>query len=209
MRDLTHYKLLAELFRYPSDDLKAYSEKWRDLISLYDAPLSDKLDLFITHINERPLAFQQEYYISTFDVQAMCFLDIGYVLYGEDYKRGVFLVNIKKEQIRAENDCGSELPDHLPNILTLLPKIADADLAEELIYSLLIPALHELILKFRDTSNIYKGLLEILARIMETDFPVSSFERFTFNTRGNTDLFGNPPIVKHEPGECKFKINTE
>ena len=209
MRDLTHYKLLAELFRYPSDDLKAYSEKWRDLISLYDAPLSDKLDLFITHINERPLAFQQEYYISTFDVQAMCFLDIGYVLYGEDYKRGVFLVNIKKEQIKAENDCGSELPDHLPNILTLLPKIADADLAEELIYSLLIPALHELILKFRDTSNIYKGLLEILARIMETDFPVSSFERFTFNTRGNTDLFGNPPIVKHEPGECKFKINTE
>lgn len=209
MRDLTHYKLLAELFRYPSDDLKAYSEKWREVISLYDAPLSDKLDLFITHINERPLAFQQEYYISTFDVQAMCFLDIGYVLYGEDYKRGVFLVNIKKEQIKAENDCGSELPDHLPNILTLLPKIADADLAEELIYSLLIPALHELILKFRDASNIYKGLLEILVRIMETDFPVSSFERFTFNTRRNTDLFGNPPIEKYEPGECKFKINTE
>ena len=209
MKDLTHYKLLAELFRYPTVDLKAYSEKWRDVISLYDAPLSDKLGLFITHISERPLAFQQEYYISTFDVQAMCFLDIGYVLYGEDYKRGVFLVNIKKEQIKAENDCGSELPDHLPNILTLLPKIADADLAEELIYSLLIPAVHELILKFRDTSNLYKGLLEILVSIMETDFPVSSFERFTFNTRRKTDLLGGPPIEKYEPGECKFKINTE
>ena len=209
MKDLTHYKLLAELFRYPSADLKAYSEKWRDIISLYDATLIDKYDLFITHINEKTLSFQQEYYISTFDVQAMCFLDIGYVLYGEDYKRGVFMVNIKKEQIKAENDCGSELPDHLPNILTLLPKITDADLAEELIYSLLIPALHELILKFRDTSNLYKGLLEILASIMETDFPVSSFERFTFNTRRKTDLFGNPPIEKYEPGECKFKINTE
>ena len=209
MKDLTHYKLLAEMFRYPSDDLRAYSEKWRDVISLYDARLTDKLNLFITHINGRALGFQQEYYISTFDVQALCFLDIGYVLYGEDYKRGVFLVNIKKEQIKAENDCGSELPDHLPNILTLLPKITDAYLAEELIYSLLIPALHELILKFRDTSNLYKGLLEILVKIMETDFPVSSFERFTFNTRKKTDLFGNPSVEKYEPGECKFKINTE
>ena len=209
MKDLTHYKLLAEMFRYPSDDLKAYPEKWRDLISLCDASLSPKLDLFITHINERSLSFQQEYYISTFDVQAMCFLDIGYVLYGEDYKRGIFLVNIKKEQIKAENDCGSELPDHLPNILTLLPKIADADLAEELIYSLLTPALHELILKFRDATNIYKGLLEILVSVMETDFPVSSFEKFTFNTRRKTDLFGNPPIEKYGPGSVKCKINTE
>jgi nitrate reductase molybdenum cofactor assembly chaperone len=204
MKDLTHYNLLAEMFRYPSDDLKAYSEKWRDIITLCDASLIGKLNLFLTHINERPLAFQQEYYVSTFDVQAMCFLDIGYVLYGEDYKRGIFLVNIKKEQIKAENDCGSELPDHLPNILTLLPKISDGDLAEELIYSLLIPALNELILKFRDTTNLYKGLLEILMRIMETDFPVSSFEQFTFNIRRKADFFGAMPIEKFEPGKCKM-----
>ena len=205
MKDLTHYKLLAEMFRYPTGDLKDYSEKWKDIISLYDASLTAKLDPFITHINERTLPFQQEYYISTFDVQAVCFLDIGYVLYGEDYKRGIFLVNIKKEQIKAENDCGSELPDHLPNILTLLPKISDAELAEELIYSLLIPALHEMILKFRDTHNLYKGLLEILVKIMETDFSVSAFEKFIFNVRRKTDPFGNLPIEKYEPGDCKIK----
>lgn len=204
MKDLTHYKLLAEMFRYPSDELKAYSEKWKEIISLYDGSLTPRLDLFITHINDKSLSLQQEYYISTFDVQAMCFLDIGYVLYGEDYNRGVFLVNIKKEQIKAGNDCGSELPDHLPNILTLLPKISDADLAEELIYSLLIPALHEMILKFRDVHNLYKGLLEILVKIMETDFPVSSFERFTFNIRKKTDPFENSMIEKDVPGKCKM-----
>lgn len=204
MKDLTHYKILAEMFRYPSEDLKAYSGKWKDITSLYDDSLTPKLDLFITHINEKVLSQQQEYYISTFDVQAMCFLDIGYVLYGEDYKRGIFLVNIKKEQIKADNDCGSELPDHLPNILTLLPKISDPDLAEELIYSLLIPALHEMILKFRDVQNLYKGLLEILVKIMETDFPVSAFEKFTFNTRKKTNLFENSLIEKLEPGKCKM-----
>ena len=204
MKDLTHYKLLAEMFRYPSDDLKTYSGKWRNIISVYNPELILKLDPFTTHINEKTLFFQQEYYISTFDVQAMCFLDIGYILFGEDYKRGFFLVNIKKEQIKACNDCGSELPDHLPNILTLLPKIKDQELAEELIYSLLIPAIHEMIFKFRNGSNLYKGLLEILVTLMETDYPDSTYERFNFGRRKKTDLFENSPIGKDIPDEFKM-----
>lgn len=191
MKDLTHYKLLAEMFRYPSDDLKTYYGKWRDIIARYDPLLMPKLELFNVHAIEKPLSLQQEYYIRTFDVQAICFLDIGYVLFGEDYKRGMFLVNMKKEQLKAANDCGSELPDHLPNILTLLPKMEDNDLAEELIYSLLIPAIHELILKFSDTSNLYKGLLEILLTIMETDYPDSVFEKFSFSGRKKSDLSKN------------------
>jgi len=204
MKDLTHYKTLAEMFRYPTDDLRTFPGKWRDIIPVYDPELILKLDLFTTHINEKPLPFQQEYYISTFDVQAMCFLDIGYVLFGEDYKRGVFLVNIKKEQIKACNDCGSELPDHLPNILTLLPKIQDADLAEELIYSLLIPTIHEMILKFSNGNNLYKGLLEILVTIMEKDYPVSSFDKFNFGARNKTDLFESFPKGKNIPDEYKM-----
>jgi nitrate reductase assembly molybdenum cofactor insertion protein NarJ len=201
MKDLTHYKLLAEMFRYPTEDLKTSCEKWRDIIRAYDPGLILKLDPFTARINEKPLSFQQEYYISTFDVKAMCSLDIGYVLFGEDYKRGIFLVNIKKEQIKVCNDCGSELPDHLPNILTLLPKIEDLDLAEELIYSLLIPAIHEMIIRFNNVTNFYKGLLEILVTIMETDYPASPFERFDFGRRKNPDLFETFPAGKDVPDE--------
>jgi nitrate reductase assembly molybdenum cofactor insertion protein NarJ len=204
MKDLTHYRFLAEMFRYPSDDLKTYSGKWRDFISSYPTVPYHNLDLFISHTIEKPLRFQQEYYIRTFDVQAICFLDIGYVLFGEDYKRGVFLVNMKKEQIKAGNDCGSELPDHLPNILTLLPKMEDSLLAEELIYSLLIPALHELILKFSDVTNLYKGLLEILVTIMETDYPVSVFERFNFRNLKKTNLLEESSDDKDIPNEYKM-----
>lgn len=192
------------MFRYPNDDLKTYSEKWGNIISVYDPELTLKLNPFIAHISEKPLSFQQEYYISTFDVQAMCFLDIGYVLFGEDYKRGVFLVNIKKEQIKVSNDCGSELPDHLPNILTLLPKMQDMNLAEELIYSLLIPAIHEMIVKFSNGTNLYKGLLEILVTIMESDYPVSNYERFDFGRRRKTNLFENSPFGEDIPDELKM-----
>lgn len=196
MKELSHYKLLAEMFRYPSLDLKTYFGKWRDIIAAYDRRLARKLDPFITHITEKPLSFQQEYYVNTFDVQAMCFLDVGYILFGEDYKRGIFLVNIKKEQLKVCNDCGSELPDHLPNILTLLPKMKDADLAEELICSLLIPTIHEMISRFRNVDNLYRGLLEILVTVMETDYPVSRFERFDYGARKNTGRKENYPAGK-------------
>jgi nitrate reductase assembly molybdenum cofactor insertion protein NarJ len=199
MKDLTHYKLLAEMFRYPTDDLKTFSGKWLEIIQVYDPGLILKLDPFTAHIDEKPLSFQQEYYISTFDVQAMCFLDIGYVLFGEDYKRGIFLVNIKKEQMKVGNDCGSELPDHLPNILTLLPKIKKPDLAEELVYSLLIPAIHEMIFKFSNGNNLYKGLLEILVTIMENDYPVSTFDKFNLGQRNKTELINSFPQGKKIP----------
>jgi nitrate reductase assembly molybdenum cofactor insertion protein NarJ len=204
MKDLGHYKLLAEMFRYPSDVLKTYSAQWRDIIAGYDPGLILKFEPFSVYINEEPLPIQQEYYISTFDVQALCFLDIGYVLFGEDYKRGVFLVNLKKEQIKAGNDCGRELPDHLPNVLSLLPKMMDTDLAEELIYSLLIPVVHEMINRFGNTDNLYKGLLEILVTIMETDYPDSVYDRFDFGRRKTTGLSGNVVIEKDKSDVFKM-----
>lgn len=193
MKDLNHYTVLAEMFRYPTKGMETFSESWRNIIEQYDPELKVKLEPFISLINEKPVAVQQEYYISTFDVQAVCFLDIGYILYGEDYKRGVFLVNIKKEQEMVGNDCGQELADHLPNILTLLPKLRDTKFAEELICSLLIPVLHEMIAKFRSISNLYKGLLEILVAIMEIDYPVSGYEKFIFSPQGNVNFLENYP----------------
>lgn len=203
MKDLSHYKVLAEMFRYPSADTGTYSAEWNRIIQLYDPEMVFRIEQFTAHINEKPLSFQQEYYISTFDVQALCFLDVGYVLFGEDYKRGIFLVNIKKEQMKVCNDCGRELPDHLPNILTLLPKMQDEELAEELVCSVLIPAIHEMILKFGKADNLYKGLLEILVTIMEKDFPDSHYERFDFGHQKSTAYVESSHIEKDMSDEFK------
>lgn len=180
MKNLNHYSILAHMFRYPSEKMKDKIVPWEKIIYGYDPELILKLEPFISHITDKTVSLQQEYFISTFDVQPLCTLDIGYVLFGEDYRRGDFLVNMKKEHIKAGNDCGSELPDHLTNILSLIPLISDAVLVEELIYSLMIPALHEMIFRFKNGDNLYKGLLEILVTIMESDYPVSRFEKFSF-----------------------------
>lgn len=189
MKDLNHYTSLAEVFRYPNPEQQNLIGEWRKIIWDKIPECAGRLELFATHIHEKPLAVQQEYYISTFDVQALCYLDIGYVLYGEDYNRGVFLANMKKEQQNAENECGFELPDHLPNMLTLLSKLHDENLSEELIYSVMIPALEKMIEGFGTTANIYKGMLEILLNMMKYDYPESEFERFSFHSQEKAKSF--------------------
>ncbi len=189
MKDLNHYTALAEIFRYPSPDREKFVGEWRKIIWNTVPEMAGKLEIFINHIHEKSLAAQQEYFIGTFDVQALCFLDIGYVLYGEDYNRGVFLVNMKNEQEKAGNDCGHELPDHLPNMLSLLPKLEDENLAEELVCSMMIPALENMIEAFNSNENAYKGMFEILMGIMGSDFPESEFERFNFNSLEKAKTF--------------------
>lgn len=193
MNDLKHYTVLAEIFRYPSSERETFIDEWRKIVHSYLPESESKLEHFISHVREKVLSEQQEYYISTFDVQALCFLDVGYVLYGEDYNRGVFLANMKKEQERAGNDCGSELPDHLPNVLTLLPKMEEPALAEELAVSMVIPALERMIGSFRIEGNVYQGMLEIVCGIMQNDFSDSEFERFSFTTQQKAKSFEHLP----------------
>ncbi len=197
MKDLNHYRALSEIFRYPTPERKRFIGEWRKIVELLVPEMASKLEPFVEHIQDKTVPAQQEYFIATFDVQALCFLDIGYVLYGEDYNRGVFLVHMKQEQEKADNDCGHELPDHLPNILTLLPKLKDETLAEELVYSLMIPALEKMIQSFNSNDNVYKGMLALLLAIMEVDYPESQFERFNFNTREKAKSFESILQLRH------------
>jgi nitrate reductase assembly molybdenum cofactor insertion protein NarJ len=81
----------------------------------------------------------QELYTRSFEVQAITTLDLGYLLFGDDYKRAQLLVNLSREHREMSNDCGLELADHLPNVLRLLPLLKDEelrnDLSEKLVYS--------------------------------------------------------------------------
>jgi len=64
-------------------------------------------------------------------VQAVTTLDVGFILFGDDYKRGEMLVNISREIKEVGHDCGNELADHLPNILFLVSRMEDYELREE------------------------------------------------------------------------------
>ncbi len=91
-------------------------------------------------------------------------------MFGEDYKRAQLLVNLQTEHKAAGVDCGSELGDHLPNVLALLSKTNDPDFAEELGFIITSQSVRFMITKFKNVDNIYKDMLEVLLIFLQNDF---------------------------------------
>jgi len=189
MKDFKHYTIIANLFRYPAEKLMDDALETISVLSENYPEQTEVVKSFIENFSSLTIFQQQEYYIKTFDIQAVCFLDVGYVLFGEDYKRGDFLVQMKEEQRNANNDCGVELSDHLPNVLTLLPKTKE-EFAEELIATICIPALDEMIDKF-NMQNAYLELLKMLQNVMKQDTQETNYKPFIIKREDDTGFLSN------------------
>jgi len=152
MENNIQYNALAEIFRYPGTD---YHQRIADCAQMLEENYpgaSIEFAKFKEIIDSKNEVDVEELFSMTFHIQAICYLDLGYVLYAEDYKRGEFLVQMKKEQEKVGNDTGVELADNLPNALTLLPLLED-DFREELAVRMYIPALESMVKEF-DASRI-------------------------------------------------------
>jgi len=148
MENRNHYHQLAGLLEYPDVD---YPEKVAQIRQILDGKYVDataEIDQFIKRLPADDVLTMQELFTRSFDVQAIATLDIGYVLFGDDYKRGELLANLNHEHRKVENDCGTELADHLPNILRLMSILKDDELVRDLAYAIIAPALLEMIGEF-------------------------------------------------------------
>lgn len=188
------YGLLSQLFEYPQDE--DYSNS---IISIYEKlkselpEVAESMKMFIDFVNETSVSGMQELYMRSFDVQAITTLDIGYVLFGEDYKRGQLLVNLNKEHREANNVCNSELADNLSNVLNLLAKMTNAKMRDDIASKLVIPAVAKMssefspqriekkdelykkhlktVIEFSATyRDVYKDPLETLLLFLKRDF---------------------------------------
>ena len=148
MKLLTHYHALAELFEYPDGDYPRNVRKVIDLLDgNYSVAVAD-LERFLALLPAADIRAMQELFTRTFDVQSITTLDIGYVLFGDDYKRGELLANLNREHKAVKNDCRRELADHLPNLLRLLAKLSKSELTDELTQEIIAPALRNMIDEF-------------------------------------------------------------
>ncbi|MCB9223159.1 MAG: hypothetical protein H6582_03195 [Crocinitomicaceae bacterium] len=228
MNKMTQYNLLADLFRYPQNGYIEDVNKCADYLKENYPVAYQQMLPFIDVINGMSIIQIEELFGRTFHIQAICYLDIGYVLFAEDYKRGEFLVQMKNEQRKVNNDCGVELSDNLPNALTLLPLLEDSEFREELVVRMYIPAL-EMMLKEFDTArmqlkdkvrkkkqkvviqenlpnmNIYKFAIEATLSILQLDFEISEFEGKEINADPLSSFLPNceGSCVETKPSEKK------
>jgi nitrate reductase assembly molybdenum cofactor insertion protein NarJ len=148
-QELSDYDLISGLFIYPQNN--SYAKRGEEVYNHFSVTIPEAAEVmkpFTEFITNSTVQEMQELFLRSFDVQAITTLDIGFTLFGEDYKRGQLLVNLNREHREAGNDCHTELSDHLPNILRLLPKMKDETMRNEIALRLLIPAVEKMINEF-------------------------------------------------------------
>jgi len=148
MAHRVQYELLAQLFEYPSAGLPEKAHEIKEYLDGRYADAAAELGRFIDFLPVDDLQAMQELFTRSFDVQAATTLDIGYVLFGDDYKRGILLANLNREHRTANIDTGTELADYIPNLLRLMAVIEDEEVLHDLAYAILGPALLEMIGEF-------------------------------------------------------------
>ncbi len=196
---IAHYQILASLFEYPDEKYAERIILVQNFLQTNYPNVAPLLSRFTEFMSQATLIQQQELFIRSFDVQAVTTLDLGYVMFGDDYKRGELLVNLNREHREVQNDCGVELSDHLPNVLRLLPKMKDDYIVKELVTRIIAPALRRMIRGFepeaielqdkfykrkhktiidRETEHytIYQKTLQTLLEILKIDFEFTESE---------------------------------
>ncbi len=134
-------ELVSRVFKYPS---AGFAET---LLGL-EAYCSEKMPAQAAKVSAAAKAAEkfasaelEEIYADLFYIKPLVSLDIGYQLFGDERKRVEFLLHIKGLQQKYSVDCGTELPDSLPNVLTLLTKMEEGEDRDELAGMALSPAL--------------------------------------------------------------------
>jgi nitrate reductase molybdenum cofactor assembly chaperone NarJ/NarW len=106
----------------------------------------------------------EETYTATFELNPAFHLYAGFVLFGESYKRGALLVELKRELIKHEIELKNELPDFIPLLLRLVSRLSscsndNSESAHELVRLCVFPAVDKIVEGIKTLENPYSSLL--------------------------------------------------
>jgi nitrate reductase molybdenum cofactor assembly chaperone len=157
--------LAGRLVSYPgpayADDLRAFAE----LSSQLGVSASPEFTAFVTNAGEQSVEALQEMFTQTFDMTPASALEVGWHLFGEDYARGAFLarmrVALRDHGIRE----GSELPDHLASMLTLVTRV-DTEEADLLVKNALLPAVDKMLASLEKHESPFHPALHTIREVL-------------------------------------------
>jgi nitrate reductase delta subunit len=93
--------------------------------ALQGQDIESPLEPFGRFVETSTLARLQEEYVATFDFNPVVALYLGHHLFGDNRKKGAYLIRLKQEFGRhGFTPSGNELPDHLPRVLGFLAYLA-------------------------------------------------------------------------------------
>lgn len=117
----------------------------------------------------KSLAELQELYINAFDFRPDCTPNLGYHLFGDDGRRGLFLAELKERMQNSGITLGAELPDHISLVLRYIDAV-EPDRAP-VIEDCLRPAVTRMAEALDSSENPYKHALRALLALLEGERP--------------------------------------
>lgn len=194
-QQLMDYHKISSLFVFPKDeDYVPNVKKVQQYLNKSLPDAGKTLQPFTEVIKTVSQIEMEDLYVRTFEVQSITTLDIGYIVFGDDYKRGELLVNLNKEHKAYGIDCGNELADNLSNVLKLLNVLKDDNLRDDLVNKIMVPALikmiegfgegqiaakdkiyvkhHKTLIEKHQAFTIYKHALYALYQALDHDFDI-------------------------------------
>ena len=119
------YASLARMLDYPAGKDGMLADHATVSRFLQKKEIESPLAPFARFVESSALAKLQEEYVATFDFNPAVALYLGHHLFGDNQKKGVYLIRLKQEFGRhGFTPPGSELPDHLPLVLGFLAYLA-------------------------------------------------------------------------------------
>jgi nitrate reductase delta subunit len=174
----------ARILSYPETEIQDHADFLTQALSQApeDAHKLRQLSQFVRDSKHSDI---EELFTRTFDMNAACCLEVGWHLYGEDYRRGEFLVRMRQSLAEENLPESGELPDHISHCLLLLTRLTPED-GHEFTKSYLLPALEKIRSSFEDKEpNPYLSVIEALQAVL----------------KHNHDIRENHPALKVLPNE--------
>jgi nitrate reductase molybdenum cofactor assembly chaperone len=149
---------LARLFEYPGEDYIRYCR---------DAGLDD----FASEAAALGTNGLQELYIGTFDWNPSASLDLGWHLYGEQYQRGEFLVEMRDRLRRYGVPETTELPDHITHVLAVVARM-DAEAADRFSREYAAPAVAKLLAALEHSHSPFASPVRAVRKALPVEVPL-------------------------------------
>lgn len=162
------YNLIADILEYPDDALAGKAFKCAELLSGDYPAAAKKLNKFVDSTKGESLGHLEEVYTATFDINPMCSLDVGYQLFGENFKRSKFMVKLKQSYKEHDFDSGNGLPDYLPTMLRFLSGIDDEQIETSLLKDCIVPALSKMEGNFDKKKNYFRLTISAVQVLFES-----------------------------------------
>ena len=165
------YLNFGDLLDYPTADLLAQARACADLLRIDYPEASGQIQGFSECVESTPLGRLEETYTGTFDMNPACYIFTGYILFGESFNRGKFLVRLQKEYRERCFSAGNELADHLAVMFRFMGILdPDEHTAQLLLKECFLPVLTKMNTGFKNENenpNPYRQVLRAILSVLE------------------------------------------